>query len=374
MIKASIPWTCKQVHKMTTNGSLIFDNAIQRGFVWDKNRQSLLIDSILRGFPIPPFYTIKDGRTVQTPKGQVAVFDAIDGKQRCTTITRFKDNMFTLCNLKQTIITEDGTELDLNGLKYEDLPDDLKDTFDTTSLTVYYFTDATDEEITEMMSRLNNGKPLSACENVRIKAKDLPGIQELANSQVFIENMSEAALSGYQNEDVVVKTYAVLTQENKSLDNKAIRPLYESLIVTDEIKNRLSVIFNTIYALHHYLDASKKKKVAKKLITRTHMISIAPIIERASNENRDAKELAEFFTDFFNGSPSKSEVYNAACQNGSNHTANVEARLNELRIAYDDYFNTNVFESSDDTDNTNSGDTVMNTNSDDNDSTADNNA
>ena len=63
MIKASIPWTCKQVHKMTTNGSLIFDNAIQRGFVWDKNRQSLLIDSILRGFPVPPFYTIKDGRT-----------------------------------------------------------------------------------------------------------------------------------------------------------------------------------------------------------------------------------------------------------------------------------------------------------------------
>lgn len=373
MIKASIPWTCKQVHKMTTNGSLIFDNAIQRGFVWDKNRQSLLIDSILRGFPVPPFYTIKDGRTVQTPKGQVAVFDAIDGKQRCTTITRFKDNMFALCNLKQTIITEDGTELDLNGLKYEDLPDDLKDTFDTTSLTVYYFTDATDEEITEMMSRLNNGKPLSACENVRIKAKDLPGIQELANSQVFIENMSEAALSGYQNEDVVVKTYAVLTQENKSLDNKAIRPLYESLIVTDEIKNRLSVIFNTIYALHHYLDASKKKKVAKKLITRTHMISIAPIIERAANENRDAKELAEFFTDFFNGSPSKSEVYNTACQNGSNHTANVEARLNELRIAYDDYFNTNVFESSDGTDNTDSGDTVMNTGSDDNDNTADNN-
>ena len=165
----------------------------------------------------------------------------------------------------------------------------------------------------------------------------------------------------------------MLTQENKSLDNKAIRPLYESLIVTDEIKNRLSVIFNTIYALHHYLDASKKKKVAKKLITRTHMISIAPIIERASNENRDAKELAEFFTDFFNGSPSKSEVYNTACQNGSNHTANVEARLNELRIAYDDYFNTNVFESSDGTDNTDSGDTVMNTDSDDNDNTADNN-
>lgn len=37
------------------------------------------------------------------------------------------------------------------------------------------------------------------------------------------------------------------------------------------------------------------------------------------------------------------------------------------------HFNTNVFESSDDTDNTDSSDTVMSTNSDDNDNTADNN-
>lgn len=343
MRKASIPWNCKQVHKMMMNNSLVFDNAIQRGFVWDKNRQSLLIDSILRGYPIPPFYTIKDGRTVQTPKGQVAVFDGIDGKQRCTTIKRFKENEFALCNLEDPIVCEDGTELDLNGLTYADLPDDLRDTFDSYALTVNYFDEATEEEVTEIMSRLNNGRPLSAAENTRITAADLPGIQEVARHPVFTENFSETAINGYQNEDIVVKTYAVLTQDNKSLDNKDIKPIYKTLIMDDVIKARLYNVFDSINSIHETLLFNKNKKAAKKLVTRTHMISIAPIIEKAIAEDRDANDMARFFAQFFDGKPSTNDVYNAACSNGSNHAPNVNNRLLAVQQEYDWYFGNNEF-------------------------------
>ena len=344
MIRSNIQWNCKQVHKMVMNNSLVFDNAIQRGFVWDKNRQSLLIDSILRGFPIPPFYTIKDGRTVTTPKGQVAVFDGIDGKQRCTTIKRFKENEFALCNLEDTILCEDGTEVDLNGLTYEELPDDLKDIFDSYSLTVYFFTDATEEEITEMMSRLNNGRPLSAAENTRITAADLPGIQEVAHHAVFTENFSETAINGYQNEDIVVKTYAVLTQDCKSLDNKDIKPIYKSLIMDDVTKARLYNVFDSIKAIHDTLIFQKNKKAAKKIVTRTHMISIAPIIEKAISEDRDANDMARFFAQFYDGKPSCDDVYNTACSNGSNHEGAVKNRLASLNKEYDWFFGNNEFD------------------------------
>ena len=86
MVKAGIAWNAKQIAKMAEKGTLTFDNAIQRGFVWDNSRMSLLVDTMIRDYPIPPFYTIKiehDGNKV---------YDCIDGKQRSTTICKFRNN------------------------------------------------------------------------------------------------------------------------------------------------------------------------------------------------------------------------------------------------------------------------------------------
>ena len=334
MIKASIPWNTKQVHKMVMNNSLIFDNAIQRGYVWDKNRQSLLIDSILRNYPIPPFYTIKDGRTVTTPKGDVAVFDALDGKQRCLTITKFKNDEFALCNLSDTIMDEDGNEIDLNGLTYSELPDSLKDAFDSYSLTVHYFTDITEEEVVEIMSRLNNGKALTAAENTRIKARDLKGIKYLATHPLFTTYFSEKALNGYQNEDTVIKMYSVLNGMN-ALDNKDIKPLYESLEITPDIQNRINGVLDEIRNVVDTLIESGKKSVAKKITMRTHLISIANVAEYAINDGVSTNDLANFFVNFFEkGKPSNNEDYNNACTNGVNHESVVETRLAAIKTAY----------------------------------------
>lgn len=193
MLKSNIQWNAKQVSKMFDNDCLHFDNVIQRGNVWDKKRQSLLVDSMLRGYPIPPMYTIKTEEKVKTPKGMVSVFDCIDGKQRCTAINEFKNNRLSLTGL-EAYTDGSGNEIDLNGLTYDELDEDMKDTFDSYSLTVYFFSDITDDEISEMMSRLNNGKPLTGIEAARIKARNLPAIASLAKHPFFTRNLSETAI------------------------------------------------------------------------------------------------------------------------------------------------------------------------------------
>lgn len=70
MVKANINWTAKQISKMMTNGALKFDNVVQRGLAWDVKRKSLLIMSILEGYPIPPFYTIKTEEKVKDNRGR----------------------------------------------------------------------------------------------------------------------------------------------------------------------------------------------------------------------------------------------------------------------------------------------------------------
>ena len=338
MQKSSIPWTVKQIAKMYENGSLTFDNAVQRNFVWDKARMSLLIDSTLRGYPVPPFYAIKTDRTVTTPKGEVKIYDCLDGKQRCTTVYRFKNNEFELVGLKP-IILDDGSEFDLNGKKYEDLPDELKDEFDTYSLTVYGFSDVTEEEIAEIMTRLNNGKPLSAIDLTRIKAADLAGISELGRHQLFQQCLTDKAYNARHQEDIVVKTWVQLTEENPSLDNKDIRNVYETFKITDEVRERLTAIFDMILQAYELI-AADSKKTAKKIVTKTHLISITYVVDKAIADGYTAKQVAEYLKQFFDeGAPSCSEVYNAACKDGSNHVSNVKARLDELVKEYDWYFN-----------------------------------
>ena len=62
--RMNINWNARQLVKMCMNGSITFDNAIQRGYVWDLKRKSLLIESMIIGYPIPAFYARRDENKV----------------------------------------------------------------------------------------------------------------------------------------------------------------------------------------------------------------------------------------------------------------------------------------------------------------------
>ena len=340
MNKNSRPWTINQMVKMVTNGTLVFDNAIQRSFVWDKKRSSLLIDSFLRDYPVPAFYAITDGRKITTPKGEVSVYDCLDGKQRCTTLYKFFNNEFTLTGL-EPFMTSEG-EVDINGMTYEELPEELQDTLKNAHMVVYSFDDATENDITEIMSRPNNGKPLSAIDNTRIKARDLNGIKELAMNSFFTDHFTDKAMDGHQNEEIVVKTYIHLYTPESGLDNKDVRPIYESLVITDEIKERLTLVFDNLNNIVTTMLNSKspeEKKVAKKLLKKTHLISVTSIIDRAIKDDREPESVIDFLYSFFGeGSPSMNDDYNAACNNGVNHADKVIARGDALEEHYNWYY------------------------------------
>jgi hypothetical protein len=85
----------------------------QRKYVWDSEKASYFIESILLGTEIPPIVLFDDGL-----KNEV-----IDGRQRYETIKRFLENKFAL----------DGKGLkSLTGfvdLHYSELPDQIKSEF-----------------------------------------------------------------------------------------------------------------------------------------------------------------------------------------------------------------------------------------------------
>lgn len=332
MTRAALSWNINQVVKGIANGTISSDNAIQRGFVWDKKRSSLLIDSVLRDMPIPAIYTIKTNETIKVKNKEVSVYDLIDGKQRTTTFARFLNNEFALEGL-EPFITDDE-EVDINGLTFDELSEEMQDTIKSYGLTVYYFSDITDEEISDMMSRLNNGKPLTGTENARIKAKNLPEIQQLASHKLLTDNLSETALRGYANEDIVIKL-ALLLNEQSELSTKNVRNAYETFTfgenTVSEITDILDFVVDAIEA------ATDDKKVIKRITSKANLITVLYVAKQFMNESEEEYEdkvsiYGDKLSAFFDGDNGAtiSDDYNDACTNGTMRATNVITRNDEL--------------------------------------------
>ncbi len=85
------PFSVRQLSFLIDEGDLELNPDFQRNFVWDRNRQSLLIESMLLGLPLPSIYLsqYEDGRLT-----------VVDGLQRITTIRRFLNNELRLTGLE----------------------------------------------------------------------------------------------------------------------------------------------------------------------------------------------------------------------------------------------------------------------------------
>lgn len=85
------PFSLRQIVELIDNGDIEITPDFQRNFIWDKTRQSKLIESILLGLPLPSIYLsqYEDGRLT-----------VVDGLQRLTTIKRFFEDKLILTNLE----------------------------------------------------------------------------------------------------------------------------------------------------------------------------------------------------------------------------------------------------------------------------------
>ena len=328
--QAKLEWNARQLCRMVQRGEIKFDNAVQRGLVWDVQRKSLLIHSMLTGYPIPPFYAVKGG----------GCYDMLDGKQRTNAIVDFISGKFELEGIpKVDVENEDGTMdmVDINTLHFDEMEESLQDELNAYHLTVYYFDGITDDEISEMFFRLNNGKPLSAIELSRVKAKSGDAIREIGKHALFKSALTEKAFERYTHEDIVVKSYAVLHGKEPSLETKHIRPLMAEMEVTEEEQVQLMEIYDRILAVHGMIE---DKKIARRILTRTHMVSIVPVVWRSIEDGVSDKQFAEWFATFFAGkkSASISSVYNDAAGSGSARKEAVRKRLDEIAKHYGAFF------------------------------------
>lgn len=338
---ASITWSCKQVSKMIGNETLHFRNIVQRSFVWEKSRMSELIWSILIGYPIPPIYAERG----KSENEKVKIYDVLDGQQRCTTIYKYLNDEFALTELKPIpYLDENGEENEVNisGLKFSELDEELQDIIKDTSITFKYFDNLEQHQKAEMFRRLNSGKPLSTKARTLASSKDIEGLLDIGSHKLFEEMLTDKAKENKNQAVLVMKAWSMLNLdiEEVSFASKDFNPMIEKTEITDAEKLELNNVFDFIVGVHEELMARAYKKVAKKLYTETHLISLIPYFKQAMNMDVSEGMMAEWIIDFFmvNNDNEVYEKYNEACTGGVARNASIVARDEALGKSYAEFF------------------------------------
>ncbi len=331
LTKANISWSVKQIVKMINNGKISFENSVQRGYVWNKSRQSLLISSLILNYPVPPIYA---------KKGEDGIYDMLDGKQRLTTIKKFLNNEFALEGLPfiTAVINGEEIEIDLNGYKYEDLPNDIRDDLDSVTLTIYYYDSITDDEVAEMFFRLNYGVPMSATNLTRVRALSKAIITELGNHSIFSQALTKKALEAYTNEDMVIKA-AYLMSDHDNLETKNIQTWISETELDSKLKNKIYCSLSRLETVARNL-GDDNKKVIKKILTKTHFLSLLPFMDKSIEDKIKDDDLVAWVLKFY-GVEDKTSVsykYNEACGSGSAKKEAVTTRYSELEKSYNKFF------------------------------------
>lgn len=220
MQKSTLPTGVRTLKKWYEKGSLTFDNPVQRsGAQWSLIQRSLLIHSMLAGYPIPPLYILK------SKEGQDTIYDALDGKQRVTSIFGFIEGSYALHGGTPEVEL-DGVVYDLANLTFEELSEECRDEILGYRFSIFCLEDAADEEVEEIFKRLNNATPLSPIQKCRSElGLELSAWAKGVCKRDFFQHAISLTVAQLRREadlEVLLQTMLLLDARHEGYDYKAI--------------------------------------------------------------------------------------------------------------------------------------------------------
>lgn len=291
----------------------------QRRVVWENDRKSRLIESLIVNVPIPPVFLYE----VDYNK-----YEVMDGLQRISSITQFLRGEYELESL----------ELwgELNGKRFQDLPEDFQNTIKrrylSATIIVKESTTDTNKEAKLkrfVFERLNTGGIKLSDQEIRNalytgKFNDL--INELSESDIFLKlvNTSKKTKSSIsnpvdrmENRELVLRFFAykdILINDStgetrKILDHYAKKNTDLDSKSIEALRDYFYKVFELIYAILGDRAFCKSKKTSfEKMLYDTVTQSCSILLDRkipgVENKKIDSQTVYSFFAcnkKIFNG-------------------------------------------------------------------------
>ncbi|MCY4313038.1 MAG: DUF262 domain-containing protein [Gammaproteobacteria bacterium] len=164
--------TVSDVIRRIQQSNYVMDPDFQRDFLWNEDKQSKLIESVIMRIPLPVFYMAEDEESRMI---------VVDGLQRLTTFHRFITDKFKLK-------LPDRNEL--NGLQFSGLPTRIKNRIEDCNL-IFYIIDSKVPERAKLdiFERVNGGVPLTnqQMRNSLFMGSSTRFLKKETRTQVFLD-------------------------------------------------------------------------------------------------------------------------------------------------------------------------------------------
>lgn len=243
----------------------------QRNYVWDNEKASYFIESILLGTEIPPLIFFNSGESIEV----------IDGRQRYETIFKFVHNDFKL-RKGGLLKLKDLANHNFNDLK------DLKDTIWDTKLRVIEFSfhtkpdtqfDIEDIVKKEIFKRYNSGiTPLKPTEIDKAKyiEDDLNGYfkRTLKEDAIILSSIRDVFHFENENIEILLKKirqllvlHLIPISYYAAKKDEVINKFYENLSEGIDTDDEIEQVFNSFIRKVNFLKEIKKGLIKEKVIT-----------------------------------------------------------------------------------------------------------
>lgn len=296
---------------------IVFTHRLQRREgAWSTKAKSLLIDSLLRGYPVNPVYTIVEEKQA-----------VIDGVQRLSTCYNYMNDGFALSkNLEPVEI--DGNLYEIAGKKFSKLDDVVKDVLSSAQIQVYEITEYTDKEIRTMFSRLNGGKALNSVQKMTPEMSDdlSNTIFDIVSHPFFAKVLTPAQLKSSVDQSIALEILMLSEVSNEYDFGSFSRKDKEKFILyyNDKVNaNKVKMIKQGLDKLDEIFDENVK-------IPKTSVSFVIYIYYRCIKDKKSISKLTDIVKTFLDEYDSNEE-YKAFIQQGTSSGESVKTRLQYWR-------------------------------------------
>lgn len=233
----------------SNNNQLELSPKYQRKAVWSEAAKSYLIDTIIRGKPIPKIFV----RQKINPKTKQSVREVVDGQQRLRTILSFLKDGFRISKKHNK---------EFGGLYFSQLDsidESIQTSFLNYEISVDLLVNMNDAEILDVFSRLNS-YAVTLNEQEKINANHFGDFKILADNLAFSYNdfwirnkiISESQILRMNDVQLVADILIAITDEVK--EKKQIPKYYDKYednfpFDSDEITAKFSEVIGVIQTL-----------------------------------------------------------------------------------------------------------------------------
>lgn len=339
MQRSSLPVGLQTLKKWYESQDKIlrFDLPFQRSAgQWNNYTKSSLVWSLLADSYVPPIVLLKNKAGVDAKGKDIYHFQALDGKQRLTSLFEFMNDEYALNGVTPEVEVE-GTVYDLAGLKFSDLSEECKDAIKNYRFSVQNLENYTLDEAESLFFNINSGVALSTVQKSKSKmgTELISFFNEILKGSFFTQAINITDAQARREDDLLLLLQSALLLRNKYYDYsyknisaatclnfaEAIRGKYN-----EEEYDKLKEIFE-------YLDEVFPTR--NKFLRKNNVPIVAVIADTALSVGKTPQEFRAFINDFSNAS---NIVYEDASGSGNVKAYKVQMRLRVMFLEFCKYF------------------------------------